>query len=572
MALDLTPEQKETGKENFARAAEGLSRRGFMKSLVAGAAGAALVPAAAYMWFGYPRSIGNPVKAALIGGGDEGGVLIGEHNPEFLQFVAVADIRPTNMRRIFEGDNGPLRKGFNKKYGENEARSIKKYTDYKKMLEENKEIEAVVIALPLHLHAPVAVDCMKAGKHVLCEKLMAWNISQCKQMIAAAKKYNKILSIGHQRHYSMLYAHAAEVMKSGILGDVRHIRALWHRNNTWPFSAENVAYEIAQGKDIVQPYYRDGWFNAVPKEDYDALEKQIPQLRVNDKLQYDSVEQLIRWRLYNETGGGLMAELGSHQLDACSIFLGKVHPLAVSGVGVKSFYRPGHNDRKSDDHVFVTYEFPGKNHPHGPNKGNDEEDVVVVTYSSINTNGFEPYGECVMGSRSTMIVEMEQTLMLFGEKDPTKKVAGTPKSMSMTIDKAGKGAPALEAASTWGGPAPSATPATGAAPAGTAGPVSRGYREEMEDFAFCIRQWDEAKGYAKKKDDEGKEVYEQRLPRCHGEIAMADAIIALTANRAMHGQGRTKFDPAWFVLTDEEINSGKFNVPDSDTKPKVPVE
>ena len=44
----------------------------------------------------------------------------------------------------------------------------------------------VVIALPLHLHAPVAIDCLQAGKHVLCEKLMAWNISQCKEMIRAA--------------------------------------------------------------------------------------------------------------------------------------------------------------------------------------------------------------------------------------------------------------------------------------------------------------------------------------------------------------------------------------------------
>ena len=62
-----------------------------------------------------------------------------------------------------------------------------------------------------------------------------------------------------------------------------------------------------------------------------------------------------------------MAELGSHQLDACSIFLGHVHPLAVTGVGGKYFYRTRtSNDRDSEDHVFVTYEFPGKNHPQGP--------------------------------------------------------------------------------------------------------------------------------------------------------------------------------------------------------------
>ena len=56
----------------------------------------------AAVWFGYQSIHGNPVKAVLIGSGDEGGVLVGEHNPEFLKFVGVCDIRSTNRRRIFE--------------------------------------------------------------------------------------------------------------------------------------------------------------------------------------------------------------------------------------------------------------------------------------------------------------------------------------------------------------------------------------------------------------------------------------------------------------------------------------
>lgn len=71
-----------------------------MKSL---AAGAAVVPLAASVYFGYKSIQGNAVKAALIGTGDEGGVLVGEHNPEYLQFIAVCDIRPSNLRRIFDG-------------------------------------------------------------------------------------------------------------------------------------------------------------------------------------------------------------------------------------------------------------------------------------------------------------------------------------------------------------------------------------------------------------------------------------------------------------------------------------
>ena len=160
---------------------------------------------------------------------------------------------------------------------------------------------------------------------------------------------------------------------------------------------------------------------------------------------YDNVEELVRWRCTNETGGGLMAELGSHQLDACSIFLGHVHPLAVTGVGGKYFYgkppsdgetndygfQTNYNDRDCDDHVSLTYEFPGKNHPRGPAQpdgthGNDPNDIVLVTYSSINTNGFENYGECVTGTRGTMIVEKEASVMLYPGEEPERQGAGRP--------------------------------------------------------------------------------------------------------------------------------------------------
>ncbi len=79
--------------------------------------------------------------------------------------------------------------------------------------------------------------------------------------------------------------------------------------------------------------------------------------------------------------------------------------------------------------------------------------------------------------------------------------------------------------------------------------MSRGYREEMEDFAFCIRQWDPKVGYEKGSDGN----YRQRLPRCHGKIAMADAIIALTANIAMAKHERIQFKHEWFDEMKDEV-------------------
>jgi predicted dehydrogenase len=533
MALDLTAEQQAIGKANFQRVVgeHGVTRRDFMKGLLA--AGATL-PISAAVYYGYQKLNGNPVRAGLIGAGDEGGVLVGFHNPDFLRFVAYSDIRPSNQERIFKGEPAGPRKGFNWHYGKDAARHIKKYEDYKDLLAD-KDIEAVVIALPLHLHAPVAIEAMRAGKHVLCEKLMAWNVSQCKDLIRVADEEDRILAIGHQRHYSLLYAQAAEVLAAKDLGDIRHIRALWHRNNTWPRLDD-------KGEPVIdpathEPELRDTWRPPIPEVDSKALEGRIRQLG------YKNMAELVRWRLYNRTGGGLMAELGSHQLDACSIFLGKVHPLAVSGVGGKLFY---HDDREVDDHVFVTFEFPGAGYYADKDRHavKDPNDRVVVTYSSINTNSFEPYGECVMGTRGTMIVQSEQEVLLFPEKG-----GGTAgRSLSVSVAKAGGGLAVIDTSATTG-PAERKAVEVAEAALGTP-PVSRGYREEIEDFAYCIRMWNQAD----KKD--------RRLPRCHGRVAMADAIIALTSNLAMKRRERIEFRPSWFEAASPDV-------PDAEMKPEV---
>jgi predicted dehydrogenase len=551
MAIDLTPEQKEIGKANFQRVVGAyldpkspVTRRDFMKGLFA-ASTAVPISAAAYFGYTAAHNFDRPVKAALIGAGDEGGVLIGEHNPKYLEFVACCDIRPSNKKRIFEDEklknpNSP-RRGFVYHYGKDAAKKIAVYESYQKMLEELPDIEAVVIALPLNLHAPVAIKCMQIGKdrrkpvHVLSEKLMAWNIGQCKEMIKKADETDSILSIGHQRHYSMLYAHAVEVLNSEILGDVRHIRALWHRNNSVPRTDErgNTQKDPKTGETL----YRDSWRPDINKDDRQALESRVKEFG------FKSIEELVRWRIFNRTGGGLMAELGSHQLDACSIFLGKVHPLAVSGVGTKSFYREQYKrgEREVDDHVFVTYEFPGKNYFADTERKaiKDKDDVVVVTYSSINTNAMEGYGECIMGNKGSLIVHQEQDIMLY----PERGAASRSTSVSVT---AGGGGPVLDTSAS--GPPGAAAAAIGQAAMGS-GPPSKGYREEMEHFAYCVRMW-----------QEGASKQDRPLPRCHGRVAMADAIIALSANLAMKRRQRIEFKKEWFDAESKEVPDGEMVV------------
>ena len=492
--MHLTPEQEQLGKDNFNEAV-GVTRRSFLKGA------AAAVPTVGAVYFGYEELKGNPVKTGFIGTGDEGSVLLTQHPPEYMDIVAIADLRPTNRVRALHGDNNEHRVGLIKKLGREKAMSIKLYEDHKQLLAD-PEIEAVVIAVPLNQHAPLAIEAMKAGKHVLCEKLMAHDITQCKEMIKVAKENKRLLAIGHQRHYSVLYDNANHLIRQGLLGDIKHIRASWHRNNSFPG--------------------RDSWNKSIDKEDATALEGKVTQYG------YPSMEKLINWRLYNDTGAGLMAELGSHQLDAASIFLGKVHPIAVQGFGGKNFYGVkgvGSKDkqedtREIDDQVFVTIEFPG------PNYAEDQDDVVIVTYSSINTNRMEPYGERVYGTRGTLIMKQETEAMLFKEASPSTGGGGAEQRLYVINGK--DGGPVLDAN-------PSMAPSAAAADAtkGMGEKVSRGYTEEMEHFCHCIRT------------NNFKPAEEGGL-RCDGVHAMADAVMALTCNLAMKYKKRIVFKDEWF--------------------------
>ena len=365
---------------------------------------------------------------------------------------------------------------------------------------------------------PVALECMDAGLHVLTEKLMARTVTQCKEMIRKARKEDLLLAVGHQRHYSVLYENANHLVQAGLLGDIKFIRAQWHRNNSF------------EGRD----QWRKWQYDKYAKADREHLEK-MEKEGVLKEFGYDSARHLVDWRLYNTTGGGLMAELGSHQMDAASIFLGKVHPVAVQGYGGKNFYGiPGvgpkdkwEDDREIHDQIFVTFEFPGKNHPKNPNSKEDlknKEDLCVVTYSSMNTNRWEPYGETVFGSRGTLVMKTEKDALFYKE---ATAASGGGLDQRLWIINGDDGSPVVDTYET-------TAPAAAVAQAAVGPKVSRGYREEMEHFCHCIRSG-------------------ERNLRCNGVVAMADAIMALTANLAMKTQTRIEFKDEWFDPDSDEV-------------------
>lgn len=350
--MDLTPEQREVGRDNYysaVTAMDQMRRRDFLKATIAGGTAAAGLGA---MYFGYQRP-NKPVRIAVIGTGDEGNVLIGGLNPDYVEVGAICDIRPSSIHRAFHGDWATpnalaARPGLMQMYGwktEDEARKhVQVVSDYRDVMRD-PSIEGVIIGLPLHLHAEVTIAALAAGKHVLVEKLMAHNVAQCKLMGRVADQQRLHLSIGHQRHYNILYDNAVNLIEWGLLGEIHHIRAQWHRNNlpgsdSWALpipggeftsdgsrvdkirdQLESMQKQLAKADPTKSKILRhkiaqwarwdeDKAVNAL-RHGYLDDESVYPDGRVRSAL-----EELVRWRLWNRTGGGLMAELGSHQIDA----------------------------------------------------------------------------------------------------------------------------------------------------------------------------------------------------------------------------------------------------------------
>ncbi len=475
----LTNEQRTIGAANFTQALA-LSRRQLLKGA------AVTLPAVTAFYWGYSQLKGAPVRTGIIGTGDQGTAHIGSINPEFVEVVAFSDIRPSSQRRA--------RQALEQKYGA-AARNVALHEDYHALLARG-DIEMVIIALPLHLHAMASIEAMEKGKHVLCEKLMGKTVGECKQMVRVARRTRKLLSVGHQRHYSYLYANAREIVRQrDIMGDVKHIRALWHRNQT------------DAGRPGAEQGAFDSWNRGIPGEDAKTDFA---------KYGYKSLEELVRWRLYARTGGGLLVELGSHQLDAVGLFLSDIlspkdrhaprapiHPLAVSGIGNTAFFKDG---REVEDHVFVLYEYPQD---------------IVVSYSAINTNEFDTYGEQVMGTRATLVLLEERDIYLFKEKSPKDT------RVSWVEERIGQ--PAATSTSTAQWVADVGTPDT---------LTSRGYREEQEHLAWLIRN----PGHGQ--------------PFCNGEVALGDAVVTLTSNIALHHKRRIEFKPEWFDPDSEAVPEG----------------
>jgi len=184
--------------------------------------------------------------------------------------------------------------------------AAKAYTDYRQLLAD-KDVDAVVIATPLNEHYRMSMDALSAGKHVLCEKAMAYTMDECLEMYNSAISSGKVFIVGQQRLFDPKYLKALESVRNGEYGPVVNVRNYWFRNADWR--------------------------RPVPSPEY---------------------EKLINWRLYREFSRGLMTELACHQLQNGVFATGQL-PTKVMGSGDIIYWKDG---REVFDNVCVIYTFP----------------------------------------------------------------------------------------------------------------------------------------------------------------------------------------------------------------------
>lgn len=318
------------------------SRRKFITASTAGAVGATLTAA---QW---SKVLGanDRVRLGIIGPGDRGQQLMKEFiNAPNAEFAAAADIytrRHDEVKKLVP--------------------SIKTYNDHRQLLAA-KDVDAVIVATPLHCHARHFLDTLAAGKDLFCEKTMTWSVDEADACLAAAKKASKrVIGIGQQHNSAGYFQDARKWAKEGLVGKVTSVES-WMSRNT--------------------PRGKGQWVRPIPADcnaqnvDWKAF------LNGRPNRPFDA-HKFINWRLYWEFSGGNVTENMVHQIGWIIGVLDLPAPTAAYMSGGVFSEKDG---REVPDTISVIMDFP-----------ND----LTVSWQSTFSNSRFGLGIRILGSDGTI--------------------------------------------------------------------------------------------------------------------------------------------------------------------------
>jgi predicted dehydrogenase len=238
---------------------------------------------------------------------------------------------------------------------------IQTLNDHRRLLE-MKDLDGIIVASPLHLHAHHFLDVLAAGKDLYCEKTMTWSIPEAEQCLAAASKSDRVVQIGLQHESSGALADAKKWIKDGMLGKITQVEAWMSRNS---------------------PHRQGQWVRPLPPDCNPQNVNWNAFLNGRPDRPFDA-NKFINWRLFWEFSGGNVTENMVHQIAWIMSALELPVPTAAYMSGGVFSEKDG---REVPDTIAITLDFP-----------ND----TVITWQSTFSNSRYGLGEHILGSDGTI--------------------------------------------------------------------------------------------------------------------------------------------------------------------------
>ncbi len=301
----------------------GPTRRDFLRKTTALAATAAAMTIVPRQVLGGPRHVPPSEKMNIAGIGIGG---MGAANLAALEgenIVALCDVDPQNYAA-----------GTIKKYPR-----AKVYSDFRRMLDVQKDIDGVLVATPDHTHAVISMAAMKAGKHVYCQKPLTHDVYEARMLAAAAAKAKVATQMGIQGHSSEAHRLICEWIAAGLIGEIREVDA-WCDLSYYPWGHAGWSSSWGERPKDSPPVPAgmdwDLWIGPAP-------------LRPYHRAYHPST-----WRCFWDFGCGMMGDRGAHTLDPVvdALKLGPPASVEATSCGSTAEVHPLS--------AIVTFQFPAR--------------------------------------------------------------------------------------------------------------------------------------------------------------------------------------------------------------------
>ena len=205
------------------------------------------------------------------------------------------------------------------RFVEQQVPRVQKYQDYREMLEKQKDLDAIIVATPDHMHAVIASNAMDLGKHVYVQKPLCWSVHEARHLAKKAKEKKVLAQMGNQRHSGDENRRAVEYILGGAIGDVHEVH-VW-TNRPFGFWPQGVPRPAPLSVDAAKLRWDERGLQqrlaAAMKGDHKVPSRLAWDLflGVAPEVEYHPVYHPFNWRGWVDWGQGALGDMGAHLID-----------------------------------------------------------------------------------------------------------------------------------------------------------------------------------------------------------------------------------------------------------------